>query len=69
MTRKTTAKTSAVVKDENRHSQLTEFLQKISDLAKTSNIDHFFRSGEITNHQSIMELGEHFCLAFFYPEV
>ena len=60
MTRKSTAKTSAVVKDENRYSQLTEFLQRISDSAKTSNIDHFFRSGEINNHQNIMELGEHF---------
>jgi DNA modification methylase len=47
-------------KAEIRSTQLHEFLQKLASTAKTSNIDHYFRSGELSSIKLIMDLGEHF---------
>ena len=49
-----------VHQDRNRISQLTEFLKRVADAAKTSNIDHYFRSGSINHMPILKELGEHF---------
>ena len=43
-----------------RQSQFNEFLEKTTALAKTDNIDHYFRSGKISDIGSIRELGKFF---------
>ena len=43
-----------------RLSQFKEFLDKISSLANTENVDHYFRSGKISSPQQIRELASHF---------
>ena len=43
-----------------RSSQFNEFLEKTTSLAKTENIDHYFRSGSISEQKQIRELGKFF---------
>lgn len=43
-----------------RSDQFCEFLEKIASLSKTENIDHYFRSGAISNREHIRELGKFF---------
>lgn len=53
---KTTALARPVDEAKNRLPQFTEFLERVARVAKTSNPDHFFRSGKIEDRASLHEL-------------
>ena len=58
--RKTSSNRGSHSKVDLRESQFNEFLEKTARFAGTENIDHYFRTGEISNNSQMRELGKFF---------